>query len=87
MPVWAAVAVQAVLGENTLIFTQNFYDRIVDYSPVDEAVTEARRAMETYLPGTAWGIPALVMRTPDGLLFAPAPPPVVRRKPSGFRTV
>lgn len=83
----AAVAVQAPLGENTLIFTQNFYDRIVDYSPVDEAITEARRAMETYLPGSAWGIPALTMRTPDGLLFAPAPPPVVRRKPSGFRIV
>jgi len=83
----AAVAVQGALGENTLIFTQNFYDRVVDYRPVDEAITEARRAMETYLPGPGWGIPALVMRTPDGLLFAPAPPPVVRRKPSGFRIV
>ena len=83
----AAVAVQAALGERTLVFTQNFYDRIADYSPVDEALTEARRAMETYLPGAGWGIPALAMRAPDGLLFAPAPPTVERRKPSGFRIV
>ena len=78
---------QAALGERTLVFTQNFYDRIADYSPVDEALTEARRAMETYLPGAGWGIPALAMRAPDGLLFAPAPPTVERRKPSGFRIV
>ncbi len=81
----AAVALQAALGERTLVFAQNFYDRIAAYSPVDEALTEARRAMETYLPGAGWGIPALSMRVPDGLLFAAAPPPVERRKPSGFR--
>lgn len=80
----AAVAVQAALGERTLVFTQNFYDRIADYSPVHEALTEAR-AMETYPPGAGWASPYNARPGRSALCRRPAPNRAPQR--SGFRIV
>ncbi len=66
----AVVAVQSALDmHSTRVFAQQFYTQIADFIPVDMALTETRRALEATSASAAWGLPALLTRTPDGVLF------------------
>ncbi|MEZ4672743.1 MAG: CHAT domain-containing protein [Caldilineaceae bacterium] len=66
----AVVAVQSAFdAQSTNVFAQNFYAQIADFAPVDQALTEARRALEATSASAAWGLPSLLTRIPDGQLF------------------
>lgn len=66
----AVVALQlAPSTPAALTFADNFYTAIADYTGIDEAMLETRRAMLQAEPGATWGVPTLLIRTPDGHLF------------------
>lgn len=70
----AVVAAQSKLdAATTALFAHKFYSQIANFTPVDLAMSETRRALFTEQPSGAWGLPALFMRSPDGQLFAPLP--------------
>ncbi|MFN8491378.1 MAG: CHAT domain-containing protein [Caldilineaceae bacterium] len=70
----AAVALQFAPTEATkAAFRNEFYTSISNCTPVDVALTAARRAMQTVDQSTAWGAPMLLMRISDGKLFDDAP--------------
>lgn len=81
----AAVAIQVKLPESLdLTLLDAFYGAVAEQTPLDLAITAARRAVYEGPPNLAWGAPILVMRTPDGRLFdglttpeaAPKPEPI-----------
>lgn len=55
----------------TALFAQKFYAMIANFMPVDLAMSEVRRALFAEHHATAWGLPALFMRTANGRLFMP----------------
>lgn len=59
-----------IAAEPGLVFTDQFYQALVDESAVEVAVTNARRAVYEQFSHPAWGIPQLITRTVDGKLFA-----------------
>ena len=67
----AVVAMQYEITDDAAInFTQTFYESLADGLPIDEAVTEARKAMSIASNNSAeWGVPVLHLRAPDGVLF------------------
>ena len=71
----AVVAMQGALtDEAAAAFAAAFYGAIAAGQPLDRAVTSARKAILA-LGGAAaadWWLPALFMRSPDGLLWQPA---------------
>lgn len=70
----AAVALQQPLSPPALLyFADKFYQAIADYTPVDSALTEARRALWLNNGDPAWGRLSLDMRNPDGVLFVQPP--------------
>lgn len=70
----AVVATQSKLDEaTTATFAHKFYSLIADFTPVDLAMNETRRALFNEQPNGAWGLPALFMRSPDGRLFEALP--------------
>jgi CHAT domain-containing protein len=83
----AVVAMQfPVTDQAAIAFSQGFYGALADYSPVDMAISEARKAM--FFAGNAveWGTPVLYLRTSDAQIFSPATPaapsqPVVDKPP------
>ncbi len=58
-----------VSNEAATIFAEEFYSALADDLPVDEAVSEARRAVRGALKNTEWATPVLYLRQ-DGALFA-----------------
>lgn len=58
-----------VSNEAATIFAEEFYSALADDLPVDEAVSEARRAVRGALRNTEWATPVLYLRQ-DGALFA-----------------
>lgn len=58
-----------VSNEAATLFAEDFYSAIADDLPVDEAVSEARRAVRGALKNTEWATPVLYLRQ-DGALFA-----------------
>lgn len=52
-------------------FVQQFYSLVANFVPVDLAMNEARRTLFGEAHATAWGLPALFMRTANGQLFTP----------------
>ncbi|MFZ4663279.1 MAG: CHAT domain-containing protein [Caldilineaceae bacterium] len=70
----AVVATQSRLdAATTATFAQKFYSQIANFTPVDLAMSETRRALFHEQPTGAWGLPALFMRSTDGRLFDPLP--------------
>ena len=70
----AAVAIQQPIASQTsLAFLNAFYRAIADYLPVDQVVTEARRALWSANQDPAWGSITLSLRIPDGSLFLHPP--------------
>ncbi|MEZ4728918.1 MAG: CHAT domain-containing protein [Caldilineaceae bacterium] len=55
----------------TAAFVQQFYALVANFAPVDLAMNEARRTLFEAAHATAWGLPALFMRTANGQLFTP----------------
>lgn len=68
----AVVAMQfAITDEAAITFAKAFYGSIVDYCPVETALTEARKALSWRKDLTEWGTPVLFMRANDGQIFQP----------------
>jgi hypothetical protein len=74
----AVVAMQYEITDRAAIeFTRAFYETLAGGMPVDEAVSEARKAIELGIANTLeWGTPVLYLRATDGVLFdLPERPP------------
>lgn len=68
----AVVAHQSVIADTSASeFASAFYAALADSWPVDAAVTEGRKAVRLRDGEQRfdWGVPALFMRTPDGMLL------------------
>jgi hypothetical protein len=76
----ASLAILQPLESSTsLAFLSAFYQAVASYIPVDQAITEARRALWSTEQHPAWGAMALFLRVADGRLFAA--PPVTNEPP------
>jgi hypothetical protein len=70
----AVIAMQFEVTDHAAIkFAQEFYDVLAEGFPVDTALTEARKALQTGGNDTEWGTPVLYMRSSDGKIFDIAP--------------
>ncbi len=68
----AVIATHSSLAQPAMTtFIKHFYPLVANFAPVDVAMQEARRALVEDQQTSAWGLPALFMRTPEGQLFAP----------------
>lgn len=70
----AVVAMQMSMpDESAVVFTREFYRSLAHGWPVDACVTEGRLGIRAAVRDTRidWGIPALFMRSDDGIIFAP----------------
>jgi Tfp pilus assembly protein PilF len=69
----AVVAMSGPVSDLAAVaFSRTFYQRLAAGDAIDAAVTEGRLAIQRADPGDgAWAIPALFLRSPDGMLFAP----------------
>ena len=67
----AAIAMQYEITDRAAVeFTELFYEALADGLPVDAAVTDARKGLSGAIRDTLeWGIPVLLMRSPDGVIF------------------
>jgi hypothetical protein len=69
----AVVAMQfPVTDQAAIAFSQGFYGALADFSPIDMAISEARKAM--FFAGNAveWGTPVLYLRATNAQIFNPA---------------
>ena len=80
----AVLAMQYEITDRAAIeFSRAFYDALADGSPVDTAVSEARKAINLGIANTLeWGTPVLYMRSPDGVLFEIKPKPFKQQEPA-----
>jgi tetratricopeptide (TPR) repeat protein len=69
----AVVAMSGPVSDLAAVaFSRTFYQRLAAGDAVEAAVTEGRLAIQRADPEDgAWAIPALFLRGPDGMLFAP----------------
>ena len=68
----AVIAMQsAVTDRAATTFARHFYESLSWRTPVDQAITEARRAM-FFLGSGEWGSPVLVLRARDGRIIVPS---------------
>ncbi|MFQ5343489.1 MAG: CHAT domain-containing protein [Anaerolineae bacterium] len=70
----AVVAMQMSMpDESAVVFTREFYRSLARRWPIDACVTEGRLGIRAAVRDTRidWGIPALFMRSDDGIIFAP----------------
>ncbi|MEZ4861965.1 MAG: CHAT domain-containing protein [Caldilineaceae bacterium] len=66
----AVVALRSALHEERMVqFLNTFYPAIVNYTPLDIAITEVRRTLQSGAQDHSWGTPVLITRIPDGQLF------------------
>jgi len=67
----AVLAMQYEISDHAAVeFSRTFYEGLADATPVDEAITEARKAVRLGSPNSLeWGTPVLYMHTHDTLLF------------------
>jgi Tfp pilus assembly protein PilF len=69
----AVVAMSGPVSDAAAVaFSRTFYQRLVAGDPIEAAMTEGRLAIQRADPEDgAWAIPALFLRSADGMLFAP----------------
>jgi tetratricopeptide (TPR) repeat protein len=69
----AVVAMSGPVSDLAAVaFSRTFYQRLAAGDAIEAAVTEGRLAIQRAEPGDgAWATPALFLRSPDGMLFAP----------------
>jgi hypothetical protein len=78
----AAVALhQPLPGTTALPFVDSLYRAIADLTPVDLAMTEARRAVWDAGQDPAWGAITLYLRVQESRLFKPAPAKGTQERP------
>ena len=67
----AVLAMQYEISDEAAIeFTTSFYSSLAANLPIDAATTEARKAISLAMDRSMeWGIPALFMRAPDGIIW------------------
>jgi len=66
----AVIAMQLKISDQGAIkFAKEFYSALANNLPVDQALTEARKAMYLAKVATEWGTPVLFMRGNDGRVF------------------
>ena len=84
----AVVAMQYEITDRAAIeFTRAFYETLAGGMPVDEAVSEARKAIELGIANTLeWGTPVLYLRATDGVLFdlPERPPSAIIQRPKAI---
>jgi formylglycine-generating enzyme required for sulfatase activity len=74
----AVIAMQfEITDQAALAFSQNFYASLVDGSPVDAALSEARMSIFASGNDIEWGTPVLFTRSSDGRLFDIASYPLI----------
>ncbi|HEY7355520.1 MAG TPA: CHAT domain-containing protein, partial [Ktedonobacterales bacterium] len=83
----AVLAMQHAITDRAAIqLTRTFYSALANGLPVDQAVSEVRKAISVDTPRSLeWGTPVLYLRSPDGILFklaAAAPPAAAPVPPS-----
>jgi tetratricopeptide (TPR) repeat protein len=63
--------------QTAILLSREFYSALGDNTPVDAAVSEARKIIRAEVGADSfdWGIPVLFMRAPDGVLLHVTPPP------------
>jgi tetratricopeptide (TPR) repeat protein len=69
----AVVAMSGSVSDLAAVaFSRTFYQRLAAGDPIEAAVTEGRLAIQRAEPGDGvWATPALFLRGPGGMLFAP----------------
>jgi len=69
----AVVAMSGPVSDAAAVaFSRTFYQRLAAGDPIEAAMTEGRLAIQRADPEDgAWAIPALFLRSADGMLFAP----------------
>lgn len=84
----AVIAMQFEVSDATAVtLSHEFYSAITDGLPVDAALGEARKAIDTQSDSVEWGTPVLYLRASDGTIFglppsdAPLPKPVSLPQP------
>jgi outer membrane protein assembly factor BamD (BamD/ComL family) len=66
----AVIGMQFEIRDDAAIpLAKVFYEAIADGTPVDTALTQARRAVYSLHQGVDWATPVLFMRSPDGQIF------------------
>jgi hypothetical protein len=67
----AVLAMQYEITDRAAVeFARAFYEALIDGTPVDAAVAEARKAISMAIGHTVeWATPVLYLRAPDGALF------------------
>jgi hypothetical protein len=68
----AALGMQAVIAaDSAAAFARGFYAALADGWPVDACTVEGRQAvmLAAGLGRPDWGVPVLIMRSPDGIIF------------------
>ena len=77
----AVIAMQFQISDQAaLVFSQSFYQAIVDGLPVDLAMVEARRAIFAEGNEVEWATPVLYLRSPDGQVFIKGRTPKAARQ-------
>jgi CHAT domain-containing protein len=75
----AVVAMQyPISNEAASLFAEEFYTTIAEDLPVDQAVSEARRAVSGALRNIEWATPVLYLRANEGGLFESREIPVIQ---------
>jgi hypothetical protein len=86
----AVVAMQFAITDGAAqAFAEEFYRVLAEMSPIDTALSEARRAIDNRVQSIEWATPVLFMRSDTGILFTPPAAdetrPIVRRVPDETR--
>ncbi|MEJ2555785.1 MAG: CHAT domain-containing protein [Anaerolineae bacterium] len=70
----AVVAMQFAIGDDSaLVFTEDFYEMLSRYLPVDECISHACEGLmlNAGVGSVDWATPILFLRAPDGVIFIP----------------
>jgi hypothetical protein len=70
----AVVAMQFAVGDDSaLVFTEDFYEMLSRYLPVDECISHACEGLmlKAGIGSVDWATPTLFLRAPDGVIFIP----------------
>jgi hypothetical protein len=70
----AVVAMQFAVGDDSaLVFTEDFYEMLSRYLPVDECISHACEGLmlKAGVGSVDWATPVLFLRAPDGVIFIP----------------
>ena len=80
----AVIAMQFEISDRAaIIFSSDFYTALANGLPIEESLTEARKAIDIRLNHIEWGTPTLYMRSSNSNLFnltrpsKPSPEPIV----------